>query len=254
MLLWQMGESEQQLDDRLGFLFFICAFWSFVASIAAVHAFPQEKSVLYKDRSSGMYRLSAYFVAKTTVEMPADTLYPLFFSCVVYYTVNLNGGFPRFVTFSCIMTLVVWVSISLGQAMSAILMNIKYAQVMTGCTVMIMMLLGGYYVDKDNLPGFVKPLRVLSFVAMGFEAFVRNEIAGGASFACATDSTLHTVYSAAGQICPVSAASVLRGAQLEGSYSVGANVAILIGWLAFYRLVGYFALKHFHRPIGNFRR
>jgi ABC-type multidrug transport system ATPase subunit len=254
MLWFRMGVTELQLDDRLGFLFFICAFWSFVAATAALHAFPQEKNVLFKERSSGSYRLSAYYLAKTIVDLPADTLYPLFFSCAVYFTINLNSAFARFISFAAIITLVVWVAISFGQAFSAALMNVKYAQILTACSIMAMMLLGGYYVDSDNIPGFVKPFRYVSFVAFGYEALVRNEIAGGMTYACAANKSLSTVYSASGRICPVTADALIVGAQLENSLSVGANVGILIAWLTFYRLCGYFALKHFHRPAGRQRR
>ena len=50
-----------------------------------------EKVVIHKERSSGWYRLSAYYLAKMTSELPLVLLQPSLFLTVVYWSVGLNG-------------------------------------------------------------------------------------------------------------------------------------------------------------------
>lgn len=70
ILFWLKNPPlESTIEDRLGCLSFYVVFWAFFATYNAVYAFPSEMQVLNKDRASGAYRLSAYYVAKTMVRL-----------------------------------------------------------------------------------------------------------------------------------------------------------------------------------------
>lgn len=64
---WRTPPEESSIEDRLGFLSFTGVFWGNFAANGAVFSFPKEKKILSKDRSGGIYRLSAYCVGKTIV-------------------------------------------------------------------------------------------------------------------------------------------------------------------------------------------
>lgn len=68
----------------------------------------------------------------------------------------------------------------------------------------------------------------------------------GRTFSCATGDEIHTIYSDNGRVCPINAASLLRGAQVESSLSIGGNIAVLLAWIVVVRVLGYFALKWMH--------
>ena len=64
-LIWfQIGEGEKYVDDRAGFIFFAMTFWVFDSMFTAMMTFPPERAIIFKERSSGSYRLSAYFLSK----------------------------------------------------------------------------------------------------------------------------------------------------------------------------------------------
>lgn len=68
LLFWFRSPArEGTVEDRLGLISFIGVNWAFYSISMAVFTFPAEKAVLNKDRASGMYRLSAYYFAKTIV-------------------------------------------------------------------------------------------------------------------------------------------------------------------------------------------
>jgi len=56
----------------------------------AIFTFPQERAMLNKERASDMYRLSAYFVARTTSDLPLDLVLPVLFLLVVYFMAGLR--------------------------------------------------------------------------------------------------------------------------------------------------------------------
>ncbi|GLT32175.1 hypothetical protein SLA2020_068610 [Shorea laevis] len=60
-LLWWHSDasSPQNLKDQGGLLFFISVFWGFFPLFTSIFIFPQERAMLVKERSVGMYKLSA---------------------------------------------------------------------------------------------------------------------------------------------------------------------------------------------------
>lgn len=105
----------------------------------------------------------------------------------------------------------------------------------------------GFYIDRDNIPGFLRPFNFLSFVKYGYSAFVRNEV-DGQVFPCVPADEASTIYSANGARCPITGNDVLIGAELDNSLSVAGNLGVLLAWIVVFRFLGYFALKYLHRP------
>ena len=87
------------MNLQAGLLFFIAVFWGFFPVFTAIFTFPQERAMLNKERAADMYRLSAYFMARTTTDLPLDLLLPLLFILVVYFMAGLRqSAGPFFLT------------------------------------------------------------------------------------------------------------------------------------------------------------
>lgn len=52
---------------------------------------PSEHAVISKERRSGVYHLSAYYLAKTVSELPLVLVQPSLYFIVTYWSVGLNG-------------------------------------------------------------------------------------------------------------------------------------------------------------------
>ncbi|XP_009622617.1 ABC transporter G family member 22-like [Nicotiana tomentosiformis] len=162
MLWWQSGgDSPKQMREQSGLLFFIAVFWGFFPVFTAIFTFPQERAMLNKERSADMYRLSAYFLARTTSDIPLDLILPVLFLLVVYFMAGLKHDADAFfltvlTTFLCIVA-----AQGLGLAIGATLMDLKKATTLASVTVMTFMLAGGYFVKK--VPVFISWLRYLSY-------------------------------------------------------------------------------------------
>ena len=75
---------------QVGLVFFMATFWSFFPLFTAIFTFPQERAILAKERASDMYRLSAYFVARTLGDVPLDLCLPVAFLLIVYFMAHLR--------------------------------------------------------------------------------------------------------------------------------------------------------------------
>lgn len=101
---------------QAGLLFFIAVFWGFFPVFTSIFTFPQERAMLSKERAADMYRLSAYFVARTTSDLPLDLILPVLFLLVVYFMAGLRlSAGPFFLTMLTVFLCIVAAQVCLLQ-------------------------------------------------------------------------------------------------------------------------------------------
>ncbi|XP_022766904.1 ABC transporter G family member 22-like isoform X2 [Durio zibethinus] len=162
-LLWWQSDSKSTKgrQDQAGLLFFIAVFWGFFPVFTAIFTFPQERAMLSKERAADMYRLSAYFLARTTSDLPLDLILPVLFLLVVYFMADLRLSAGPFFLSMLTVFLCIVAAQGLGLAIGATLMDMKRATTLASVTVMTFMLAGGYFVKK--VPVFISWIRYMSF-------------------------------------------------------------------------------------------
>ncbi|XP_057799017.1 ABC transporter G family member 14 [Salvia miltiorrhiza] len=159
-LLWWRTPSSH-IDDRTAMLFFFSVFWGFYPLYNAVFTFPQERRMLIKERSSGMYRLSSYFLARTVGDLPLELALPTAFTFIFYWMGGLKPDPVTFILSLLVVLFSVLVSQGLGLAFGAILMDVKQAATLASVTTMAFLIAGGYYVR--HIPPFIAWLKYLSY-------------------------------------------------------------------------------------------
>ncbi|KAK9122974.1 hypothetical protein Sjap_012576 [Stephania japonica] len=162
-LLWWHSDSDSPrgLQDQAGLLFFIAVFWGFFPVFTAIFTFPQERAMLNKERAVDMYRLSAYFLARTTSDLPLDLFLPILFLLIVYFMANLKTTAYSFFLSMLTVFLSIVAAQGFGLAVGATLMDVKKATTLASVTAMTFMLAGGFFVKK--VPVFISWIRYLSF-------------------------------------------------------------------------------------------
>ncbi|XP_042496438.1 ABC transporter G family member 22-like [Macadamia integrifolia] len=162
LLWWQSdGTTLKGLQDQAGLLFYISVFWGFFPVFTAIFTFPQERAMINKERAVDMYKLSAYFLARTTSDLPLDLFLPILFLLVVYFMAGLTLSVGSFFLSMLTVFLCIIAAQGLGLAIGAMLMDVKKATTLASVTVMTFMLAGGFFVKR--VPVFISWIRYISF-------------------------------------------------------------------------------------------
>ncbi|KAJ4952200.1 hypothetical protein NE237_029032 [Protea cynaroides] len=224
LLWWQTPTSH--IQDRIALLFFFSVFWGFFPLYNAVFTFPQERSMLIKERSSGMYRLSSYFLARTAGDLPMELALPTTFVFIIYWMGGLKPDPTTFILSWLIVLYSVLVSQSLGLAFGAILMDVKQATTLASVTTLVFLIAGGYYVQQ--IPPFIVWLKYLSYSFYCYKLLLGVQYKENDYYECSN-----------GTMCRVIDFPAVRSVGLNGLW---VDVAIMALMLIGYRLIAFLAL------------
>ncbi|CAN6675706.1 unnamed protein product [Malus baccata var. baccata] len=225
-LLWWHSDISH-IQDQVGLLFFFSIFWGFFPLSNAIFSFPMERPMLIKERSSGMYRLSSYYFARTVGDLPMELVLPTVFITISYW---MGGLKPSLVTFALTLFVVLYnvlVSQGLGLALGAILMNVKQGTTLASVTMLVFLLVGGYYIQ--HIPPFIAWLKYASFSHYCYKLLVGVQYSAHEVYECEM-----------GMHCRV---IDFPGIKCVGLDNMWIDVAALAVMLVGYRFLAYVALR-----------
>ncbi|XP_026656587.2 ABC transporter G family member 14-like isoform X2 [Phoenix dactylifera] len=226
LLWWKTPPSH--IQDKTALLFFFSVFWGFYPLYNAVFTFPQERPMLIKERSSGMYRLSSYFLAHTAGDLPMELALPTAFVLIIYWMGGLDPRPTAFILSLLVVLFSVLVSQSLGLAMGALLMDVKQATTLASVTTLVFLIAGGYYVQ--HIPPFIVWLKYLSYSFYCYKLLLGVQFSETDYYECSP-----------GVMCPVVEFPAIKSVGLSNMWM---DVCIMALMLVGYRLVAYLALHH----------
>ncbi|KAL5230878.1 hypothetical protein ABZP36_029654 [Zizania latifolia] len=226
-LLWWRTPAAR-LQDRTALIFFFSVFWGFFPLYNAVFTFPLERPMLLKERSSGMYRLSSYFAARTAADLPMELALPTAFVIILYWMGGLDPHPAPFLLSLLVVLYSVLVAQSLGLAIGAVLMDVKQGTTLASVITMVFLIAGGYYVQ--HIPPFVGWLRWLNYSFYCYRLLLGIQFPhGGGYYDCGGGSAR----------CPVAEFPSIKAVGLSNHW---VDVCVMALLLIGYRVVAYLAL------------
>ncbi|CAI5537048.1 unnamed protein product [Closterium sp. Naga37s-1] len=233
-MLWFGSErnTAMEIQDQVGLLFFISIFWGFFPLFAAIFTFPQERSILAKERASDMYRLSAYYLSRQLSDLPMEWLLPTLFLLICYFMANLKLTAAAFFGLLFSTYLIVTTAQGCGLFLGAAVMDVKVATTLASVLLLTFMLAGGYYLQ--TIPAFIAWIKYISFTYYAYRLIIKTQFSPSDTFECGLPSDPSAI------ICPISDAPSFRGFSLGDAW---VDVVALLVQVAFYRGLGYFALR-----------
>lgn len=212
---------------KIGLLFFIASFWAVFPLYQAIFTFPQELMMLKKERSSGTYRLSSYFMSRMVADLPMELVLPTIFLFIIYWMAGLKAKIANFLYTLFSLLLNVLVSQGLGLAIGAIVMDQKSATTLASVIMLSFLLVGGFYVQ--HVPKFMAWMRYISNSYYIYRLLMGSQYDISETYPCSSGQCLIAKFPMINQM----------GLHLEEQIiAVLALSIMLIG----YRLVAYFAL------------
>ncbi|PIN25934.1 Transporter, ABC superfamily (Breast cancer resistance protein) [Handroanthus impetiginosus] len=226
-LLWWHSDANH-IQDQVGLLFFFSIFWGFFPLFNSIFAFPQEKPMLTRECSSGMYRLSSYYIARMVGDLPMELVLPTIFVTITYWMGGLKPSLFTFLVTLWIVLLNVLVAQGLGLALGAVLMDVKPATTLSSVLMLVFLLASGYYIQ--HMPPFIEWLKYVSFSHYCYKLLVgvqysENEVYYGCGL---------------GSGCRVVDFPAIK---YLGIHNLVMDVAALMLMFVGYRLLAYVALR-----------
>lgn len=236
-LLWfRMDYTESTVFDRSSYFFFAMTFWIFDAMFQSFMAFPQERAVVLKERSSGAYRLSAYFMGKTTSEMPTRLVLPFIYMTISFWMATISTKFSVYVTTTIISLLSVMAGEAIGLLVGSTIYDMEKG--MTAMTVisLALALLGGFFVQ--NIPPFLQWARFLSPFKYSFDASL--QLVFKDPVPCDGSGALEGLCGGA-STGSASPQEVIQFLGVQGSVAFNVGILVVIGLVP--RYIAYLALR-----------
>jgi ABC-type multidrug transport system permease subunit len=222
----------ERLKQLTPFFFPRLQYWLF-SLFGANQALVPELGIVKKERGEGQYRLSAYAAAKCVAEFFLDLANPVLFSCILYWTTNMNPDAYRFFTFLAVL---LWAHL-LGQAsghfIAAWVPNIQKSSSIILIGMFVCTLTASFYANIDAIPAFfawvtyVNPLRYL------FDALIINEFDDDVVY---TDDDGSDI---TGRSIVEASDPIIWGGEWAG---VWLNVLVVIGMTIIFRVMAYYFL------------
>ncbi|KAL2520125.1 ABC transporter G family member 25 [Forsythia ovata] len=222
----------RDIQDRLGLLFFISIFWGVFPSFNAVFAFPQERAIFVKERASGMYTLSSYFMARITGDLPMEMILPTLFLAIAYWMTGLKPELSSFLLTLMVLIGYVLVSQGLGLALGALIMDAKQASTVVTVTMLAFVLTGGFYVHK--VPAFMSWFKYVSTTFYSYRLLINVQYGDGKQISSFLGCSINNGRERAS--CKFVNQDIVG--QMQPAMCVGILLIMFVG----YRLLAYIAL------------
>lgn len=201
----------------------------------AYMAFPLERAIIFKERSSGAYHLSAYFMAKTTSEAPARLALPAIYMVISYWMSGVNNNFGIFIASTLCSLLSVLAGESIGLFVGAAVLDMEKGMVMMTVAALGLMVVGGFFVR--NIPFWVQWLGYISPFKYSYNSSV--QLIFDRPVPCDGSGLLPSCENADNGYASVQEVLDFLGVE----FSAGFNAAMLLVMFIVVRIMAFYALK-----------
>lgn len=250
-----IGTTKSSGSRRQPALFFCVIHQGIVASLQGTHSFPLERALMLRERASGAYTVSAYFLGKTLADIVImQLLPPILFTCVVYPTIGFAPSTDQFFMFMFFMILTSMAATSLANLAACLCVGVERATVLLAAAYEISRLYGAWFISPKLMSDYSdwRFADTLSYIKYSFVGVSLNEDLHLRLHCDPSELTKST--SSSGVVTYNCVIAPLNKAPYTGDaynayygydqYTIGGCIGALILYIFSCRLLAYLALRY----------
>ncbi|OMJ29368.1 ABC transporter G family member 7 [Smittium culicis] len=226
-----------EITNKIGLIYLIAVNMAIPVAIPLISVLTNEILVMTKERASGSYRMSAYFLSGILTVVPIS-LFSSFISLNgVYFLAKLQLSVYHYIIYILIYFSATLNSVGIAFVFSSISSKEQVASIYTSLILTIFIIYGGSLVNIDTVPIGLSWIRHINYVYYTYIAAIQNEMAG-LTFECAK-STQQACFPTGEEVI-----SVFKLDELPIYNCIIANFVMVIVLF----LVSYLALRYKSKP------
>jgi len=233
---FRLGDGQSDVIGKAGLLFFLPVNISFSVLFPIVSYLPLLNGILTRERSTGAYRVSTFYLSRYVVEIPMAILSRLILFLLVYWVCGFRPQAGPFFIFVGINCLTVVTSVAMGMFIGSTSRNLVVVQAITPSLNVVFMLFGGFLLPLGSIPKWFIWLYWTSFLRYIFAALCITEFKGR-TLDCPANS----------QSCFHTGDDFLDAYDLT-TFGVGPNAALLVALVGVFAILGYLMLRKLTNP------
>ncbi|KAJ0251335.1 ABC transporter G family member 4 [Hirschfeldia incana] len=229
-----IGTGKAGIEKRFGLFAFTLTFL-LSSTTQTLPIFIDERPILLRETSSGLYRLSSHILANTLVFLPYLLLIAIIYSVSLYFLVGLCLSWQAFAYF----VLVIWIIVLMANSFVLFLSSLAPNYIAGTSLVTILLaaffLFSGYFISKESLPKYWLFMYFFSMYKYALDSLLINE------YSCLADKCL--VWFGEGDVraCLLTGVDVLYKKGLDERQR-WTNVYVLLGFFVLYRVLCFLVL------------
>jgi len=235
--IWNhIGNDQASIATRVPSLFFASVTQGIVASLQCISSFPAERAIILRERAAGAYHVSAYFLAKSLVDILSVSWGPSVFCAIVYPTIGYQNTASHFFTYWIFMVLDSLAALSLATCVSCCCVSVEMSTVVLSVLLEIARLYGGFFTSPLQLKEFPewRFADALSYLKYVFVGVALNELTG-LELTC-------TAAEVAANTCITSGETIIASKGYD-EYTIGFCAGILVLYIVGLRIISFIALR-----------
>jgi len=238
--VYQRLENTQiGLKDRVSMIFFFLAFLG-MGTLSYVPALILDRELFLRERASGMYRVSVYWLSQFFNELPWAFLGALISSTVIYWVTGLNMQFIRFVYWTDVIFLNIMLSLSLAFTTASYVGDLNQATAIIPLVLSLLLLFAGFFIHPDFIPKYWIWMYYISYFRWIFQGLVANDLRG-LTFRCQPSEYIPVGNGTL--LCPVTTGEEALISLGFNHVNTLENILIIIGINFILSLLGYIGLR-----------
>ncbi|EOA16308.1 hypothetical protein CARUB_v10004458mg [Capsella rubella] len=229
-----IGAGKEGIEKRFGLFAFTLTFL-LSSTTQTLPIFIDERPIILRETSSGLYRLSSHILATTLVFLPYLLLIAIIYSVSLYFLVGLCPSWKAFAYF----VLVIWIIVLMANSFVLFLSSLAPNYIAGTSLVTILLaaffLFSGYFISKESLPKYWLFMYFFSMYKYALDALLINE------YSCLVNKCLVWFEEAPVKSCIVTGSDVLDKKGLHERQR-WFNVYVLLGFFVLYRVLCFLVL------------